>query len=83
VSLQLTLANAAFRNAEDKWRYHRRHCPECAQASHRRIPTTCSEGDRLREDFETCKADLAEERRMDKLPVPGQLTLDDVCDGPG
>jgi hypothetical protein len=76
VNLQLRLAITLAGLAEDEWKAHRMHCPRCADAQHRRRPAEmCRAGSRLYDSRSECLADLARERRLARLPAPGQEQL--------
>lgn len=76
MNLQLTMARSAAADADDRWRAHRRDCPKCSGAQRsRKLPEMCGAGSKLYADMKACQADLAEERKLAKLPMPGQEAL--------
>jgi len=76
MSLQLTLANANYAAALDKWRDHKLGCPPCSQAQHTRKPDgMCRSGQLMYADWKLCERDLLTERRLARAPMPGQEAL--------
>ena len=76
MSLQATLARAEAEAAAERWLAHKRHCARCAyRARIRDWGWLCLDGARLREASTAAARDLAEARRLDKLPPPGQAAL--------
>ena len=76
MSYETTIANAKARAAEHDWKLHKRHCPSCsAAASARKWDRLCIMGDRLYRDHGAAQAELRENRKLDKLPIPGQGVL--------
>jgi hypothetical protein len=75
-NIQLRLANEIAKDTEDAWRGHRRDCPRCATAQReRKLENMCRAGGSLYDDRKAAAADLARERRLAKLPIPGQEVL--------
>jgi hypothetical protein len=75
-NLQLTLANAAATEAEERWKDHKRDCPRCSTAQRaRQIPDMCRRGGLLYKDRNETAADLTRERELAKEPYPGQEPL--------
>ena len=76
MSLETTLASSRARDAEQAWTLHKRGCPRCAyRARIREWSWLCLDGMKIRSAHVTAQAQLAEERRLDKLPAPGRETL--------
>ena len=76
MNLQLTLARAAARDAESKWKDHVRFCPPCSRASRaRQWSDMCAAGTQARRELRDCRADVERERELAKLPAPGQEAL--------
>ena len=76
MSYETTIANAKARAAEHEWKWHRQGCPACsAGARKRQRGTMCDAGLDLYDAHRAAAAELAENRRLDKLPIPGQGTL--------
>lgn len=76
MSLQLTLANAEQRAADERWRWHKLGCPGCSSAQHSRKPEQmCSGGIVLYSDLKARERELAEERRLERMPLAGQEGL--------
>ena len=76
MSLETTLANAAARDAERRWREHKGHCPRCTrEARGRNWDGLCGSGYSLWTAHRASQEELAENRRLDKLPSPDQEEL--------
>lgn len=76
MSLQLTLANAEHRAADERWRDHKLGCPPCSAAQHTRKPEgMCRGGGVLYVSLKARERELTEERRLERLPMPGQEGL--------
>jgi hypothetical protein len=76
VSYETTLANAKARAAEHEWKAHRTLCHACAAAAKaRKWDRLCVIGAPLWAVKGFADRDLAENRRLDKLPIPGQGEL--------
>ena len=76
MSMQTSLARASARAAEDDWRDHKRACATCQPAARRRAwADLCPDGSRIRADLGHARADLEQQRELDRQPVPGQGTL--------
>jgi len=76
VSYETTIANAKARAAEHEWKTHRTHCGTCGPAaSARKWDRLCATGAPLWAAKRDADRELAENRRMDKLPIPGQESL--------
>ena len=67
-SLQTTLARNVAAHLEDRWRWHKHNCPECPK-------NKCQHGRDLWRDLTEARTCLAEQRRLDKMPLPGQEAL--------
>jgi hypothetical protein len=82
MSYETSIARAVARAAEHEWKQHLAHCPMCTAAARgRRWDHLCDAGQRLHGEHRRAQAQLAEERRLDKLPIPGQGTLLEVRAG--
>lgn len=76
MSIQLTLARAAFRAAEADWKDHVRHCPRCCRAARsRHWDSLCGAGTSRRQDLRDTRSAVEQERELDKAPMPGQEPL--------
>ena len=76
MSLQTTLAMAEAAACEQEWAAHKRHCARCAhRARIREWQWLCPEGTKIRDAHVTAQAVLAENRRLDRQPSPGQGTM--------
>jgi hypothetical protein len=76
VSYETTIANAKARAAEHEWKWHRQGCPVCTAAARaRKREAMCDPGLALYDKHRTAQAELAENRRADKAPVPGQQAM--------
>jgi hypothetical protein len=75
-SMQTTLARSAAALAGQEWKAHRGHCARCGRAVRsRQWADLCSDGAGLRRDSLAAERELAESRRLDKLPSPDQAPL--------
>jgi hypothetical protein len=74
--METTLARAEALAAAEDWAGHKRQCPRCTyRARIRDWEWLCLDGMQLRNrGIETARA-LAENRRLDRLPVAGQQSL--------
>lgn len=77
MSLQTTEARFVARALDAAWRNHRRSCPRCQTAARRRRwAALCDDGSRVWRKRGEAHANVAEQQRLDRLPTPGQGTLD-------
>jgi hypothetical protein len=74
VSRGTSLARAAFRHAAGRWRAHRASCPRCDRFT-RSSRGPCKHGAPLYLAYESARRELAEQKRLDSQPPPGQGTL--------
>ena len=74
MSYETTLANAKAKAAALDWKDHRTHCHLCAPPRVRR-EDMCDVGIEIHDGHRSAQAELAENRRLDKLPIPGQGAL--------
>lgn len=76
MSLQLTLARAEMRAAEEDWADHRMHCPLCTAAARgRQWDHLCGAGTRCRNRATEAARAVKREQAADKAPLPGQDML--------
>lgn len=76
MSLETTLARAAFTAADDAWKLHKRQCAGCSVAArHRRWDQLCAPGGTLREAQVQASAELKRNRELDRQPSPDQPPL--------
>lgn len=76
MSIELTLARAEARIADDTWKAHQMHCPRCGEAVRdRKLAALCSAGRELHSALRTARAAVARERQLDAAPLPDQETL--------
>lgn len=76
VSIQATMARAESADAERRWREHKAVCPRCSTAQRRRQQgQMCGQGAGVYSAMKSAAARLAQERELDKQPVPGQGEL--------
>jgi len=72
MSLQLTLARAEMRAAEESWRDHRLHCPLCdAAVRERKLERLCGAGGLARERYAEARHAVERERTADLAPPSG------------
>jgi hypothetical protein len=76
VSIETTEAQAAARQAEQAWKWHKPGCPSCS--SRRRVPK-CAVGDRLYREATQLRADAQALSAADKAPGPGDAALFDLA----
>lgn len=70
-------AREAFQAAEQAWREHRHDCVTCERAVRQRVLSDmCKPGWAAYRTRRDATAALEEERRLAKLPMPGQAELD-------
>jgi len=75
-SLETTLARAEAEQAGRDWKAHKRECLQCSiAAGWRQWAALCPAGACARDAHAEAKRELAENRRLDKLPSPGQEAL--------
>jgi len=76
MSLETTLARAEANAREQAWKAHKRECPQCSIAAGRRQwAALCPAGACARDAHQEAQGELAESRRLDKLPSPDQEAL--------
>jgi hypothetical protein len=76
VSYETTIASAKARAAEHEWKAHRQGCAACtAGARARKWDRLCALGTTLHHNHRAARIQLAENRRLDKAPVPGQEAM--------
>jgi hypothetical protein len=76
VSYETTIASAKARAAEHEWKAHRQGCAACTAAARaRKREAMCDPGPALYDGHRSAQAELAENRRADKAPVPGQQAM--------
>ena len=76
MSRETNLARAAFRHAAGRWRAHRASCARCDRSARSsRGPGPCKHGAPLYLAYESARRELAEQKRLDSQPPPGQGTL--------
>lgn len=76
VSIQTTMSRAGAADADRRWRGHKAGCPRCSTAQRRRQPgQMCAQGAAAYAAMKDCAARLAQERELDKHPMPGQGEL--------
>lgn len=83
MSLQLTLARGAARNAETAWKRHLADCVTCRQSARSRQQSArsrqrsalCAAGNEARRELDARRADLERERELDMRPIDGQGVL--------
>jgi hypothetical protein len=69
-------ARLAAQEADDAARQHQHFCIECTRAARQRRPADrCAEGRKLAEVKRQAAEQLRAERKLDKLPAPGQEPL--------
>jgi hypothetical protein len=69
-------ANTAAAQADSAWREHRDDCPACTKGQRTRDLTLCCKtGWAIYKQRRDAQAQLAEERKLAKQPVPGQADL--------
>lgn len=77
-------ARELAQSAEADDRDHRRNCIDCTRATRqRREDARCQRGRELLKARREADAHLAEQRRLDKLPAPGQQPLFELDEIPG
>jgi hypothetical protein len=73
VSRETTEARIAEQYAANAWKYHRGGCPECAAAARaRHWGELCQTGAEARSVHAVAAAILADNKRLDRMPIPGQ-----------
>ncbi len=76
MSIELTLARAEMRIAEDNWKAHVLHCPHCSEAVRdRKWSALCTGGHEVHGLVRAARAAVARERELDAQPLPDQETL--------
>lgn len=76
MSLETTQARAEAARAEREWNAHRGHCITCIRAYRAHKPREmCPPGPALYAELKQAQAELAEQRDLDRQPIPGQGTL--------
>ena len=76
VSIQLTLARAEARAAEEAWRDHLDGCPPCSRWRRRlKGQQPCRTGRETYDHHKACDETLKRERDLEKKPWPGQEAL--------
>lgn len=76
MSYQVTQARAVAQACDRAWRAHRHTCATCSLAAQgRKWDRLCREGRALWDDRGRTARELAEERRLDAEPAPGQETM--------
>lgn len=77
MSRETTEARYEAEEVAANWRAHKRFCVRCdAAARRRRWDDLCSVGRNARQANLDAASALAENRRLDRLPPPGQTTID-------
>jgi hypothetical protein len=76
VSLQTTMARAAARDRESRWKSHKRGCATCVAAARaRNWAGLCDRGLVLSDDLRAARAELDREQQADAQPITGQGML--------
>ena len=76
MSRETTEARFAANAADQAWREHKRDCPRCMAAVRgRQWDQLCAGGGELRTEQTRTARELAENRKLDKLPSPDQEAL--------
>lgn len=76
MSRETALARGQARQAVDAWRLHCQGCTRCTWSARRRTgPGPCKQGASLWLAHESAQKELAESKRLDSLPCPGQEAL--------
>ena len=76
MSRETTGARAAAASAERAWAAHLHICAGCRTATRaRKWADLCGTGFRARDDIRLARANVAEQVRLDSLPIPGQGRL--------
>jgi hypothetical protein len=76
MSRETAEARFVARSAERDWREHHHGCPRCARAVRaRQWDDLCPHGAEFRVLHQQAARELAENRRLDKLPSPDQGVL--------
>ena len=76
MSLETTLARAEANAREQAWKAHKRECPRCsAAAGARKWDELCPAGLACHDCLVIARRELAENRKLDKMPSPDQEAL--------
>lgn len=76
MSYETTIASAKARAAGHEWKAHRQGCAGCTAAARaRKWDGLCALGTTLHHNHRAAQIQLAENRQLDKAPVPGQEAM--------